>query len=262
LGGSTRALVTGASRGIGRSVAAELAARGVTVGLLARDGEALAELAAELPGDGHLVLVADVTEREGVEAAVGELIARAGGLELLVANAGIAHYGPFADMEREKTEQMVAVNVAGMLNTVGAGLAPMLDRGEGHVVIVSSGAGLRAFPNGAVYGATKAAGRAFAEALWHELSGTGVDLTTVYPGEVETHLHDHQLDRLPDWRRSDEAIDPGDLARRILDAVEGRERTVYAPAAVRILGANGVAPGLLDSLLRRVRGPSAAPRGR
>jgi short-subunit dehydrogenase len=260
LGGSTRALITGASKGIGRSLAVALASRGATVGLLSRDGEALERLASRLPGD-HVVLAADVADRGQVLAAVTEFTGR-GGLDLLVANAGIAHYGPFADTDAEKYERMVAVNVSGMLHTVEAGLGPMLEAGSGHVVIVSSGAGIRAFPNGAVYGATKAAGRAFAEALWHELSGTGVDLTTVYPGEVATELHAHQLDRLPDWRRSDEAIDPAELADRILAAVEAGERSVFAPSAVRLLGINGVAPAALDSLLRRVRGPSAAPRAR
>ena len=77
---------------------------------------------------------------------------KAGGLDLLVANAGIAHYGPFADVELEHAEQMVAINVLGTIYTVEAGLHHMLDQGRGHVVVVSSGAGLRAFPWGAVYG--------------------------------------------------------------------------------------------------------------
>ena len=77
----------------------------------------------------------------------------------------------------------------------------MLDRAHGHIVVLSSGAGLRAFPWAAVYGATKAADRGFAEALRHELSGTGVSVTTVFPGEVADRiLHAHERDLLPDWR--------------------------------------------------------------
>ena len=257
---STRALLTGASKGIGRALAIRLAARGVRLGLLARDGAALRRLAAELGGE-HLALPADVTDRAAVSAAVEDFAAATGGIDLLVANAGIAHYGPFADAEIELAEQMVAVNLIGSLYTVKAGLEVMLASGRpGHIVVTSSGAGLRAFPSGAVYGATKAANRGFAEALRHELSGTGISVTTIFAGEVETELHSHQLDRLPDWRDSEEAIDPDQLAAAVIEAVEADAREIYAPPAVRLLGLNGLAPGLLDRLLRRVRGPAAAPR--
>jgi len=91
--------------------------------------------------------------------------------------------------------------VLGTINTVRAGLDQMLDRAAGHIVVISSGAGLRAFPWAAVYGATKAADKGFAEALRHELSGTGVSVSTIYPGEVQTSLHS-EATQLPDWRNS------------------------------------------------------------
>jgi short-subunit dehydrogenase len=163
-------------------------------------------------------------------------------------------------MDTSLAEEMIRVNVLGTVLTVKAGLEPMVDRGRGHVVVVSSGAGLRAFPGAAVYGGSKAADAQFAEALRHELSGTGVGLTTIYPGEVETDLHAHQPERLPDWRRGEEAVEPERVAAEIIAAVEGDERAVYVPPAVRLLGLSGLAPRLVDGLLRRVRGPSAAPR--
>jgi 3-oxoacyl-[acyl-carrier protein] reductase len=259
----TRAIVTGASRGIGRALCESLARRGAVVGLLARGREGLEELAASLPAPGgakHVVLAADVGRRSDVSAAVERFVKRTGGLDLLVANAGVAHYGPFADVEVELAEEMVRVNVLGTLYTVKAGLDPMLDSARGHVVVVSSGAGLRAFPWGAVYGGTKGFDRGFAEALRHELSGSGVGVTTVFPGEVETALHDHQRDRLPDWRRDDNTIPAGRVAEEIVAAVEADRRSVHSPAAVRILGLNGIAPRLVDNLLARVRGRTAAPR--
>lgn len=262
IGEETKAVITGASRGIGRALSFELASRGATLGLCARDKGRLSRLAEELPGHHH-VLAVDVTDRKDTQRAVGEFAERAGGLDLLIANAGIAHYGPFAEMDPAKTEEMVEINLLGSLHTVRAGLDRMLPAapsGGGHIVIVSSGAGIRAFPSGAVYGATKAANRAFAEALRHELAGTGISLTTVFPGEVATDLHNHQPDRMPDWRKSDEAIDPADLAGQIADAIEADERNIYAPSAVRMLGLNGISPGLVDRLLRRVRGEAAAPR--
>ncbi len=259
VGEGTRALITGASKGIGRALALELDGRGASLGLIARDRAGLEALAAELRGD-PILRPADVSDRAGIGDAVEGFARVAGGIDLLVANAGLAHYGPFADMPAELAEEMIAVNVLGTVLTVDAALGPMIDAGRGHIVIVSSGAGLRAFPSAAVYGATKAAGAGFAEALRHELSGTGVSVTTVFPGEVATDLHAHEPDRLPDWRRADEAIEPDRVAREILAAVEGDEAAVYVPAAVRLLGLNGIAPRTTDRLLRRLRGPSAAPR--
>jgi len=257
---TTRALVTGASRGIGRELARALAARGAAVGLLSRAADELEALAAEL-GPRAVALPADVGDRGQVEAAVERFVERAGGLDLVVANAGIAHYGPLLTQDVERVEAMTRVNWLGTVYTVKAALGPMVDRASGHVVIVSSGAALRAFPWAAGYGATKAAQRAFAEALRHELSGSGVSVTTVFPGEIATHLHDHEKDSLPDWYRGGEhAADAGRLAGAVLRAVERDRRAVSYPPFVRLLGLNGIAPRLADAVVRRLRGGAAAPR--
>jgi 3-oxoacyl-[acyl-carrier protein] reductase len=255
--GDMRALITGASRGIGLATAKALAARGATVGMVARGEEELRTRAEELGASAH---PGDITDPGSIQEATDAFVAGAGGLDLLVANAGIAHYAPFADQRIEDAEEMVRVNVLGTIYTVKAGLSHLLDRASGHVVIVSSGAGLRAFPWAAVYGATKAADRGFAEALRHELSGTGVSVTTVFPGEVQTHLHAHERERLPDWRSNDEELPPEKLAEAILGAVEKDQRAVYLPGIVRLLGINGIAPRLTDRILVAIRGGSAAPR--
>jgi NADP-dependent 3-hydroxy acid dehydrogenase YdfG len=108
----TTAIVTGASAGIGRAVAGELAARGATFGLLARSRERLEPLAEELPGD-HIVLVADIGKRAAVQKAADRFAQRTGGPDLVFANAGIAHYGPFADVPLELAEEMIDVTVRG-----------------------------------------------------------------------------------------------------------------------------------------------------
>ena len=259
IGPGTRAIVTGATKGIGLATARALAGRGAAVGLLARNEEDLKDLAAGLPRSE--ALPADVTDAEATERAIRGFAERSGGLELLVANAGMARYAPFFEQDPEDAERMVATNVTGVLNTVRSGLGPMLDRGSGHVVVVSSGAALRAFPWAAVYGATKAADKAFAEALRHELSGTGVSVTTVFPGEVATDLH-AEAEQLPDWRKSDEAIPAADVAEAIVDAVVRDRREVHIPGNVRLLALNDLAPGLVDRLLALIRGGTAAPRRR
>ena len=195
IGPETRAIVTGASAGLGRALVLALAARGARVGALARRRELLEQLLGRLPASPageHLALVADITKRRQVERAVERFCKRAGGVDLLFANAGIAHYGPFADVELELAEEMIRVNVLGTTYSVAAALGPMLDQAGGQIVVTSSGAGLRAFPWAAVYGGTKAFERGFSEALRHELSGTGVSVTTVFPGEVATDLHAHE----------------------------------------------------------------------
>lgn len=281
IGADTRALVTGASSGIGLACAEALAARGATVGMLARNEEKLAAHAARI---GAEALVADVTDAASLAgaierfagggagaagAAAGDsgggaagLHAGAPGIDLLVANAGIAHYGPFADQPFEQTEQMVETNVLGVIRSVHLALPGMLDRARGHIVVVSSGAGLRSFPWAAAYGATKAAELGFAEALRHELSGTGVSVSSVLPGEVQTSLHDHQPERMPDWRRPGEAVPASVVATAVLQAAENDRRRVCVPRQVRLLGLNGIAPKLTDRILSLIRGGSAAPRRR
>jgi short-subunit dehydrogenase len=257
---STRALVTGASRGIGRAIAVALTARGAAVGLLARSADELAALAGEL-GPRAVALPADVGDREQVQAAVARFIEQAGGLDLVVANAGIAHYGPFLAQDVELVERMTRVNWLGTVYTVDATLGHLIDRAQGHIVVVSSGAGLRSFPWAAGYGATKAAQRGFAEALRHELSGSGVSVTTVYPGEIATALHDHEKDSLPDWYHGgDDAAGADRMAAAVLRGVERDRRAVHHPPFVRLLGLNGIAPRLSDAILRRLRGGTAAPR--
>ena len=259
----TRAIVTGASRGIGRATAKALAARGARVGLLARGREGLEALASELPpspAGEHVVLAADIGRRREVERAVERFADRAGGLDLMVANAGIAHYGRFIDVDLERAEEMVRVNVLGTLHSVRAGLEPMVEARRGHIVVISSGAGLRAFPHAAVYGGTKAFDRGFAEALRHELAGSGVGVTTVFPGEIATDLHAHERDVLPDWRKNEAELAPEAVAERIVAAVEADSRRVNVPRIVGVLGLNGVAPRFVDLLLARIRGRGAAPR--
>jgi short-subunit dehydrogenase len=259
----TRAIVTGASRGIGRALCLALASRGARLGLVARDRERLEEVVERLPespAGPHIALVADVAKRGQVQRAIDRFAKRAEGLELAVANAGVAHYGPFVDTEIERAEEMVRINVLGTIYTAGAALPHMLHRARGHLVILSSGAGIRAFPSAAVYGATKAADRGFGEALRHELSGTGVSVTTVFPGEVETNLHAHERALLPDWRENERELPPKRVADAIVEAVEEDSRAVYVPGLVRLLGLNGLAPRLTDRVLARIRGRTAAPR--
>jgi short-subunit dehydrogenase len=262
IGPRTRALVTGASRGIGRALAEALAARGARVALLARTAADLESVAASLPGSGHAAIAGDVGDRDDAARCVAGAIEALGHLDLVVSNAGVAHYKPFRLQPLEEIEQMTRVNWLGTAYIVHAALPHLLGRAAGHVVIVSSGSALRSMPSGAAYAGTKAAQQAFGEALRHELSGTGVDVTVVFPGQIATGLHDHERAAMPDfYLPEEEAESAGDLAAAIVRGVEAGARGVYYPANVRLLRAvNGVSPQAADRLLRVLRGPSIAPR--
>ena len=256
----TRAVVTGASSGIGRALAAALAHRGAQVGLLARSLRELEALADALPGL-HVALPCDVGDAAAVQAATDRFVAEAGRVDLVVANAGLTHYRPVAEQPLAEIEQMTRVNWLGTVHTVHAALPHLLGARRGHIVVVSSGAGLRSFPGAAAYGATKAAQRGFSTALRHELHGTGVSVTTVYPGEIATALHDHEHERMPAWYQSGSARPATTLAAKIVKAVERDRRELYYPPEVRLLSAvNGLSPTLADRMLHRLRGASAAPR--
>lgn len=257
IGPGTRALITGASRGIGRAIAEAFGYRGATLGLVARNEDDLRTLVAELPAADHKILIADVGDRGQMELAVAAF----GQIDVVVANAGVARYLDFPALPLDEAERMTRVNWLGTLYTVHPALSSMIERGSGHVVIVSSGAGVRAFPQASVYGGTKAAQLAWGRALRHELDGTGVEVTLVMPGEVETHLHDHQRDGLPEWRQDKYALPARPLGELVVKAVERGQLEVYYPGSVKALRFfQGVSPMIADRLLRLLRGRAAAPR--
>jgi short-subunit dehydrogenase len=205
------------------------------------------------------VLPADVADAQAVAGAVEAF----GVVDVVVANAGLTHYMPFAELPPEKAREMNEVNWVGTLNTVRAALPGMLERRRGHIVVMSSGGGVRGFPGAAVYNGTKAAQRGFAEALRHELHGTGVSVTTVYPGEIDTSLHDHEWDRMPAWYHRDRRSPAAPLGEAVVEAVEKDRRELFHPPTVRLLRmVNGLSPALGDVMLRRILGRPAAPRRR
>jgi 3-oxoacyl-[acyl-carrier protein] reductase len=173
------ALVTGASRGIGRAVAQSLAQNGVELGLASRSGD-------DLGIDGVVAQPCDVRMPDQIEAIVSATVERFGRLDILVANAGVGAYGPFLDLPPDQLEEMVDVNVKGTLYAVRAALPHLLESGEADIVTVASEAGRRGLPLEAVYCASKFAQVGFTRALDHELRERGVRCTNICPGGVAT----------------------------------------------------------------------------
>ena len=180
--------ITGASSGIGRACAQAFAAAGARLLLCARRVERLAELAASVPGDVHTFAL-DVRDRAAVDAAVAALPPAWAAIDVLVNNAGLASgFDPLPAGDPADWDRMIDTNVKGLLNVTRAVVGGMVARGHGHVVNIGSIAGHETYPNGAVYCASKAAVDRITKGLRMDLLGTGVRVSTVDPGMVETEF--------------------------------------------------------------------------
>jgi short-subunit dehydrogenase len=174
------ALLTGATGGLGRAIAAALAERGATLVLSSRKERELDELAASLPGSGHRAMVADLAE----EGAAELLVAEAGHLDVLVANAGLPGTGRVEAFSAEEVRRALRVNLETPMLMARVLVPAMVERGSGHLVFISSLAGKAATPRSSVYCATKFGLRGFALALREDLWGSGVGVSLVLPGFI------------------------------------------------------------------------------
>lgn len=203
------ALITGASSGIGRSLARRLARDGVQVVLCARRTAQLDEVAAEIThaGGRAKVLTLDVSDPtrtvEAVRAADDEL----GGLDLVVANAGLGRVFPPEKTEWEALAPVLALNFTGAIATLTAVLPRMVARDRGHLVAVSSLAAYTPMPRGAAYCSGKAGLSMFMNALRLDLVGSGVGVTTVHPGFVRTEMNARNTQPMPLVMEADAAAD-------------------------------------------------------
>jgi NADP-dependent 3-hydroxy acid dehydrogenase YdfG len=196
---NTVALVTGASSGIGQAAARALAARGAALALVARRADRLESLGGEIADSGGtaLPIEADVGEREQAASAVTRTVEELGRLDVLVNNAGVMLLGPIVDAPVPEWEQMVEVNLLGLLYTAHAALPHLLEAAEGEprrvadLVNISSVAGRMARKGSGVYNATKHGVGAFSESLRQEVTRRHVRVSLVEPGAVATELQDH-----------------------------------------------------------------------
>jgi NADP-dependent 3-hydroxy acid dehydrogenase YdfG len=202
------ALVTGASRGIGAAVAHSLAAEGVRLALASRNGD-------DLGLDGALARRCDVRRPDDLEALVAEAVEQFGGIDILVANAGVGAYGPFLDLPADQLEEMIDVNVKGTLYAVRATLPHLLKSEAADIVTLASEAGRRGLPLEAVYCASKFAQVGFTRALDHELREQGVRCSNVCPGGVATDFAMGR-GRTPDMPALAGMMTPEDVAEVVL----------------------------------------------
>lgn len=182
-----RALITGASAGLGAEFARQLAARGVELTLVARRGDRLTELADTLPVAAE-VLTADLGTEQGIASVADRLTTTTSPVDLLVNNAGFGAYGAFSDLPMERHAAMIDLNVGALVRLTSAAVTQLLPRRAGGVINVGSTAAYQPDPFGAVYGASKAFVRSFTEAIHEELRGSGVHAMLLSPGFTDTEF--------------------------------------------------------------------------
>lgn len=243
------AVITGASSGIGWSLAKLLAAEGCKVGLLARRREALETLAKEI-GANAVIAPADVGDRDQTLAAIRQVVDQLGPVDLLIANAGFGIETQYDPVNSVDIENMMRVNFLGVVYAIEAVLPAMLQRRQGHLAAVSSLAAYKGMPGKSGYCASKAAINVYLEGLRLQLRGKGVGVTTICPGWVKTPMTAKNPFPMPFMVESDDA------ARRILNAIRRGKKVYNFPWATTFLTklASWLPDWIVGPTLRRLDG--------
>ena len=226
-------LISGASSGLGAEMARHFARRGAKLGLLARREDRLQELkdqiTAESSGVQVAYQVADVTDREGFEAALDRLRDELGGADVIVANAGYGRPEPPHRHKPGAAARMYETNLFGMLYMIDWALPSMLERGDGQIVGVASLASYQGLPNSPSYCGSKAAMRIHLQSLRLSLVPYGIGVTTICPGFVETELTAENRFAMPFMWKVERA------AKLMVDAIEDRRGEVAFPWQMQLI---------------------------
>ncbi len=227
------ALVTGGTRGIGRAIAVALAAAGSQVTLTGRDARSAAAAAAEVAQaagvaeDMVLGAAADVRDLPALETVVARTVERFGGLDAVIANAGVGRMAPIEELSTDAWRETIDVNLTGAFHTVKASLSALRAR-SGMFITIGSLAGVNAFAGGSAYNASKFGLVGFTHAIMLDLREQGVRVSTIMPGSVATAFGGHEPDDADAWK-----IQPEDLADAVLYLLRTPARTLPSRIEVR-----------------------------
>lgn len=228
------AIVTGGSKGIGRSIAAELLAAGVRVAIGGRSVAALKEAADELAkGDAGfatriLTVAGDVASEQDAGKLINQTVERFGGLDILINNAGIGRFANIAAMSTEDWHAVIGTNLTGAFFCTRAALPLLKQRGGGYIINISSLASKNAFAGGGAYCASKAALNSFTEALMLETRHDNIRVSDVLPGSVQTEFNNNTISPASDWKLS-----PDDVARAVVDLLAHPSRSLPSRVELR-----------------------------
>jgi short-subunit dehydrogenase len=225
-----KVIITGASSGIGKALAFEYARRGATLGLIARRFDVLRELEESLPVRPY-IYAADVADASAMANAAEAFSERAGIPDIVIGNAGISA-GTLTGRSEDNAvfEEIIKVNLIGLMLTFQPFIQAMRERGSGILVGIASVAGIRGLPGAAAYSASKAAAISYLESLRVELHGTGLSVITICPGYVATPLTSKNPYRMPFL------MNATDAAKKIALAIEARKRFYVFPWQMALVG--------------------------
>jgi len=225
------ALVTGGSRGIGLAIARALAAEGVQIAVTGRSAAHLSaarpKIEAAGPG-GVETLQADVRRYDEVHRAIDATVARFGGLDFLINNAGIGIFTPVRSMTPDQWNELIETNLTGVFNACHAALPHLRTRGGGFIINISSLAGKNPFADAAAYCASKAGLNAFSEALMQEVRYDNIRVSYVMPGSVATGFSSGDESKGADWK-----IAPEDVAEVVLNLLRHDPRSLPSRVELR-----------------------------
>lgn len=224
------AFVTGGSKGIGYGIAEALSNLGVRVAITSRK-QAEAEKAAKdlsANGKGEVIgLEADVRSFESQKKAVEQVVDKWGQLDVLVANAGVGHFGSIEDLTPEQWQQTIDTNLTGVFYSIKAAV-PALKKSEGYVFTISSLAGTNFFAGGAAYNASKFGVTGFTQAVMLDLRNYGIKVTTIMPGSVATYFNDHTPSEEDAWK-----IQKEDIGELVVDLLKMNQRALPSKIEIR-----------------------------
>jgi 3-oxoacyl-[acyl-carrier protein] reductase len=222
------ALITGGTKGIGFGIAKSLLADGCNVAITGRDQGGVDKAVAEL-GSGSAVIgiKSDVRDLASQQKAVDTVVTRWGGLDLLIANAGLGHFAPIDQLTPEQWNETIDTNLTGTFYSIKAAF-DALKKSKGYVITISSLAGTNFFAGGAAYNASKFGLTGFTQAAMLDLRPHGIKVTTIMPGSVATYFNSSQPGPDQDWK-----IQIEDLGQMVVDLLHMHPRTLPSKIEVR-----------------------------
>lgn len=234
------AVITGASSGIGADTARSMARRGASVVLMARGKEALEQVAAEIGAEGGraVVVPADVGDPEAVRKAAQQVVSEVGAPDVLVNNAGAGRFLFIDETSAEEMESMMRVPTFAAFFVTKAFLPSMLQNGGGRILNVNTPVALSPWPGALGYATARYALRGFSEALQADLYGTGIRVTTLYPGKVKTPYFERNTaaeDRIPSISKIIPTLTSEQTGEWIAKMAERGPREAYTPFGVRLI---------------------------
>jgi 3-oxoacyl-[acyl-carrier protein] reductase len=224
------ALITGGSKGIGYGIAEALLNLNMRVAITSRTEESAVEGAKNLTNIGKgrvLGLVADVRSYRSQEEAVNVILDKWGQLDILVANAGIGHFGSIEDLSIDEWQDTIDTNLSGVFYSIKAAL-PALKKSKGYVITISSLAGTNFFEGGAAYNASKFGVTGMTQAIMLDLRNHGINVSTIMPGSVATQFNDHKPSEEDNWK-----IQKEDIGELVVNLLRMNPRTLPSKIEVR-----------------------------